>query len=120
MRRAILLLAAGLLLAGAGGTLGSMAVAGSPQKTQTVTVNVAHGPPGPRGARGPRGPKGATGAAGPKGEQGPVGPQGPQGPAGPVGPPGPEGLACPAGFTAQEVLFNAPQGQTTIFACVKG
>jgi hypothetical protein len=51
---------------------------------------------------------------------GPAGPTGAEGPQGPVGPEGPVSteLACPAGFVAQEIVFNSPGGQVTLFTCV--
>jgi hypothetical protein len=94
----VLLLAAGLALAGSAGYLTSQAIgvgsAGPP--TQTTTVNVGEGATGP---------------------QGPPGPPGPQGDPGPAGTGGAE--SCPAGSTFKAVVLNSPGGHVEIWTCVK-
>lgn len=121
---------AGLALASTTGFFLATAGAGG-EPTRTVTVNVGTGavgaqgppgpvgPPGPAGEPGPKGDPGAQGERGPQGERGEPGPAGPAGPQGPPGPPGTGGAACPAGYSAGDVLFNAPGGQTTIHTCIK-
>jgi hypothetical protein len=116
MLKASALVVLGFLLAGASGSLGTKALGGSNTTTRTVTVDVAHGPPGPRGARGAQGPKGEQGA---KGAQGVPGAKGEQGERGPAGPAGAAGLACPAGFSPGELVFNHPGGQVTTWTCLK-
>lgn len=120
--RPLVLMVTGLTLAGTSGFLASTALtAGSSSAvgSRTVTVNVATGPKGDPGPIGPTGPKGDTGPQGPAGSgEGPPGPQGPPGPPGPPGTGG-GGLACPAGFTAGELVINHPGGQVTIFTCLK-
>jgi hypothetical protein len=90
----VLLLAAGLALAGSAGYLTSQALGtGSQQPTRTVTIDVG------------------TGA------QGQPGPPGPAGPKGDPGTPGAE--SCPAGYSFGAVLINAPRGQVQIATCIK-
>jgi hypothetical protein len=52
------------------------------------------------------------------GQPGPAGPAGPVGPAGPTGATGADGLACPAGFTAGELVLNSPGGQVRLWTCL--
>lgn len=60
MNRLLILLVAGLLLAGGSGFLTARAVGfGSAADPRTVTINVATGPAGPTGPQGPAGPAGA-------------------------------------------------------------
>jgi len=101
-------LAAALALAAGSGYLASVALGTSAQATRTITINVAHGPPGPPGERGPAGP------TGPRGDQGPAGPEGDKGDQG-----APGGQTCPDGFSLADVVINHPGGQTTLFTCVK-
>jgi hypothetical protein len=112
--RSYLALAVALALAGGAGYLASTALGTGQQATRTVTINVAHGPPGPQGDPGPRGPQGDRGPAGPKGD---TGAQGPKGDKGDPGPPG--AFTCPTGFSPADVVINHPGGQTTLYTCVK-
>lgn len=111
-----LLLISSIGLAATAGGLGAVAATGSSQQepTQTVTINVGTGEQGPAGPPGPAGPVGETGKTGAPGPPGPVGP------AGETGPQGPAGLECITGYAPGLVVFNAPGGQTTIYACLKG
>jgi hypothetical protein len=97
VNRTVLLLAAGLALAGGAGYLTSQAVGGSSQApTRTVTINLENG------------------------AQGPPGPPGPPGPKGDPGPPGPAGSeSCPAGYDFAAVVINTPGGQHQIATCLK-
>jgi len=110
-------LAAALALAAGSGYLASVALGTSAQATRTITINVAHGPPGPPGEQGPPGPKGPPGERGPAGPQGVKGDPGAKGDKGDQGPPG--GQTCPDGFSLADVVINHPGGQTTLFTCVK-
>jgi hypothetical protein len=97
VKRPVLLLAAGLALAGSAGYLTSQALGtGSQQPTRTVTIDVG------------------TGAQGVPGEPGQPGPPGPKGD---PGLPGAE--SCPAGYSFGAVLINAPKGQVQIATCIK-
>jgi hypothetical protein len=97
VNRTVLLLAAGLALAGSAGYLTSQAVGGSTQQpTRTVTIDVG------------------TGAQGLPGEPGPPGPPGPKGD---PGLPGAE--SCPAGYSFGALVINAPGGHVQIATCIK-
>lgn len=113
MKRQLLLLFLGLTMVGSAGFLAATALSQeSPTATQTVTVDVATGPQGPRGEPGP---------IGPRGEPGPQGERGPPGPAGPIGPPGlPGATTCRPGSTLSDLVINAPGGQVTLTdVCIK-
>jgi len=100
-----------LALAGGAGFLASTALSSGQQATRTITINVAHGPPGPQGPPGERGP---AGPAGPKGDVGPAGPKGDTGPPGPAG-----AFTCPSGFSPTDVVVIHPGGKTTLYTCVQ-
>ena len=105
MRLDLLLASSAALSLGAAGVLTSAALsADAPVATRTVTVDVGTGE---RGAPGPAGPPGAQGEPGAPG------------PPGAPGADGTGGATCPPGFSFAEIVFNAPGGQTTIFACAK-
>jgi hypothetical protein len=93
----MLLLGAGLALAGSAGYLTSQALGvGSQQPTSTVTISIPTG----------------------TGQQGPAGPAGPAGPKGDPGTPGAE--SCPAGYTFSAlVIIVQGQGPTQIATCLK-
>ena len=115
MNRLQAILIASLLLAGGAGYLTSQALGvGKKTEARTTTVNVATGVSGPQGEPGPPGPKGDTGAQGTKGDPGAQGPPGPPGPQGPSG-----ATACPTGYTEGALVINHPQGQVTIWTCIK-
>jgi hypothetical protein len=98
-----LLLAGSIVLAGAAGGLGAVAIssgAGAADPTKTVTIQIQNGTTGPAG---------------------PTGPEGPAGPPGPKGDPGTGGADnCPSGSTFGEVNFVIQgQGPTAILTCIK-
>jgi hypothetical protein len=71
--------------------------------TETITLEVEVA--GPQGPEGPRGPQGRRGEKGDKGEQGEPGTSG--------------SSECAAqGGSMQQVVFNSPGGQLTLFVCV--
>jgi hypothetical protein len=74
--------------------------------TETITLEVeVAGPPGPQGEQGPRGLRGEKGDKGDKGDQGEPGTSGSD--------------ECAAqGGSMQQVVFNSPGGQLTLFVCV--
>jgi hypothetical protein len=97
LRRPVLLLVAGLALAGGTGYLTSQALSsGTQTPTRTVTISLTNG------------------------AQGPPGPPGPPGAKGDPGPPGPAGSeSCPAGYDFAAVVINTPGGQHQIATCLK-
>jgi hypothetical protein len=119
MKWSFVLAGVALVFAGAAGFF----VAGATSTTQvrTTTINVATGPPGPRGKQGERGAPGPRGEQGERGSQGERGEQGIPGSPGPKGDPGEPGSAnCPSGFSPGVVVVNHPGGQTRIFTCLEG
>src|SRR5262245_43871061 len=116
MTKPVLLLLAGLALAGTSGFLTSAAIGQSgQQKTRTVTVDLGAGATGPAGPRGPAGPAGARGPVGPAG---PAGARGTRGATGAQGPPG-GNSSCIAGFSPGVLVINHPGGQTRIYTCIE-
>lgn len=122
------LLATGLVLAGASGFAVAAALGVSAATApRTVTVNVSPGPrgkpgpPGPRGKPGQAGKQGADGDRGPAGAKGDTGEQGPAGPAGQAGDGG--GATCPDGFELGTLVINhliaRVPGSVSVWACLK-
>jgi hypothetical protein len=104
----VILMIIGLTMAAGAGYLGAVQLAqAQDEPTQTVTIDVATGPPGETGPEGP---------AGPPGPEGPPGPIGPTGPAGEGG--GPCGGA-PTGYSPGVLVINHPGGQVRIWTCIQ-
>ena len=122
--RVILLLVAGLVLAGTATAGAAALITGSSVADSSLTgrdirngslngADVKDGSLGkadftgvPAGAPGPQGPQGPQGTQGPRGPQGSPGPQGPQGPVGDQGPLGPQGPQGPQGLQGIRGMYN--------------
>lgn len=114
MRNPLLLLMAGLALAGASGFLTSQALSGgSSAAARTETITLTNGGPGPTGPAGPRGARGPVGVTGERGVTGEPGATGPQGPA------GQGGVPCPDGFSPGFLVINHPGGHVTLYSCLE-
>lgn len=122
------LLATGLVLAGASGFAAAAAIGVTAASApRTVTVNLSPGPRGKPGPVGPRGKPGATGKQGADGDRGPAGAKGDagaQGPAGDRGPAGPAGggsgsSTCPDGFELGTLVINHITGRVSVWACIR-
>lgn len=115
MKKLLIGVAAGFVLAGGVATAATRYVITSKSQIAPSVLRAIRGKQGARGPRGASGSSGATGVVGPAGPAGPTGPTGPSGPPGAAGPVGPAGQLGSVTEVSSSSLTLTP-GETTVDA----